>query len=142
MTTRLEHANIVVRDIDAAIRFLQTALPDFAVRHDTTPDDGLRWVHLGNADAYIALTQSQVEPAEAWAPYEGKPGVNHLAFVVEDAEALRARMRAAGYRDATIPNAHPWRKRVYFRDPDGNDWEFVEYLSDTPALRNDYRLRG
>jgi catechol 2,3-dioxygenase-like lactoylglutathione lyase family enzyme len=140
MTTRLEHANIVVRDIDAAIRFLQTALPDFAVRYDTTPDDGLRWVHLGNADAYIALTQSQVEPAEAWAPYEGKPGVNHLAFVVEDAEALRARMRAAGYRDATIPNAHPWRKRVYFRDPDGNDWEFVEYLSDDPARRNDYTL--
>jgi len=140
MTTRLEHANIVVRDIDAAIRVLQTALPDFAVRHDTTPDDGLRWVHLVNADAYIALTQSQVEPAEAWAPYEGKPGVNHLAFVVEDAEALRARMRAAGYRDATIPNAHPWRKRVYFRDPDGNDWEFIEYLSDDPARRNDYLL--
>ena len=142
MTTRLEHANIVVRDIDAAIRFLQTALPDFAVRHDTTPDDGLRWVHLGNADAYIALTQSQVEPAEAWAPYEGKPGVNHLAFVVEDAEALRARMRAAGYRDSTIPNAHPWRKRVYFRDPDGNDWEFVQYLSEDPARRNDYLLSG
>ena len=142
MDTRLEHANLVVRDVDATLRFLQTALPDFAVRHDSGGRPADRWVHVGNDHAYVALMQSRAEPAEAWTPYEGRPGVNHLAFVVDDADALRARMRAAGFRDSTLPNAHPWRKRVYFLDPDGNDWEFVEYLSDTPALRNDYRLRG
>jgi catechol 2,3-dioxygenase-like lactoylglutathione lyase family enzyme len=142
MHTRLEHANLVVRDIDATIRFLQTALPDFVVRHDAAGDRGQRWVHLGNDHAYVALTQSRVEPAEAWRPYEGRPGVDHLAFVVADAEALRARMRAAGFRDSTLANAHRWRKRVYFLDPDGNDWEFVEYLSDDPALRNDYTAAG
>jgi len=142
MTTRLEHANLIVRDIDATIGFLQTALPDFTVRYDGVANDGPRWVHLGNSDAYIALTQSHVEPAEAWTPYAGLPGVNHLAFVIDDAEALRARMRAAGFRDSTVPNAHPWRKRVYFIDPDGNDWEFVQYLSEDPARRNDYLLSG
>jgi hypothetical protein len=25
-------------------------------------------------------------------------------------------------------------------DPDGNDWEFVQYLSQNPAERNDYEL--
>jgi hypothetical protein len=29
---------------------------------------------------------------------------------------------------------------VYFYDPEGNDWEFVQYLSDDPADRNDYIL--
>ena len=147
MQTRLEHANLVVRDIDATIRFVQTALPDFAIRHDAGGDPARRWVHLGNDEAYLALSQSQAElsqaePAQAWVPYDGKPGVNHLAFVVDDADALRQRMLAAGYRDSTVPNAHPWRKRVYFHDPDGNDWEFVQYLSDDPWRRHDYALPG
>ena len=142
MDTRLEHANLVVRDVDATLRFLQTALPDFGVRHDSGGGSSDRWVHVGNDHAYVALMQSSVEPAEAWTPYVGRPGVNHLGFVVGDAGALRARMRGAGYTESGVPNAHPWRKRVYFLDPDGNDWEFVEYGSDDPALRNNYALRG
>ena len=49
-------------------------------------------------------------------------------------------MRAAGYRASTVPNSHPYRKRVYFNDPDGNDWEFVQYFSDDPTKRNDYEI--
>lgn len=30
--------------------------------------------------------------------------------------------------------------RVYFYDPEGNDWEFVQYFSDDPAERNNYEL--
>jgi hypothetical protein len=29
-----------------------------------------------------------------------------------------------------------------FSDPEGNDWEFVQYLSQDPARRNDYRQAG
>ena len=42
--------------------------------------------------------------------------------------------------DSTVPNSHPFRKRVYFNDAEGNDWEFVEYLSQDPLERNDYEL--
>ena len=141
MTTRLEHANIFVRDIEASLEFLRCAFPDFVVRREGT-HEGRRWMHVGNDDTYIALNQASAEPAERWVPYAGKPGVNHLGYEVDDAKALRERMRAAGYRDSTVPNDHPFRKRVYFYDPDGNDWEFVEYLSDDPAKRNDYELTG
>ncbi len=48
--------------------------------------------------------------------------------------------RIPGYRDSTYPNEHPHRRRVYFYDTEGNDWEFVQYLSDTVAERNDYEL--
>jgi hypothetical protein len=30
--TRLDHANLIVRDLDGMIRFLRTAFPDFRVR--------------------------------------------------------------------------------------------------------------
>ncbi len=140
MKVRLEHANLIVRDVDAMIRFVQTAFPEFRIRGEGRGPQGRRWVHLGNDDTYLALNEAGEEPAEPWVPYAGRPGLNHLGYEVDDAESLRARMAAAGYRDSTVPNEHPHRRRVYFFDPEGNDWEFVEYRSDDPALRNDYAL--
>lgn len=139
MTIRIEHANMIVRNIDATVRFLKTAFPEFELRREGS-GDGKRWLHIGTDDTYIALNEATAEPAETWAPYSGKPGVNHLGYEVDDVEALRARMREAGFEDSTVPNSHPHRRRVYFVDPDGNDWEFVQYYSDNPAERNDYDL--
>jgi catechol 2,3-dioxygenase-like lactoylglutathione lyase family enzyme len=140
MTIRLEHANISVKDIDGMIRFLQTAFPSFRIRRDETEPDGSRWVHIGTDDAYIALNQATEDSKEDWTPYSGKPGLNHLGFEVDDTEAIRLRLKEAGYRDSTYPNAHPHRRRVYFYDAEGNDWEFVQYLSDIVKERNDYAL--
>jgi len=140
MTIRLEHANISVKDIDGMIRFLRTAFPSFRIRRDETEPDGSRWVHIGTDDAYIALNQATEDPTEDWTPYSGRPGVNHLGFEVDDTEAIRLRLTEAGYRDSTYPNAHPHRRRVYFYDAEGNDWEFVQYLSDSVTERNDYEL--
>ena len=140
MTCRLEHANICVRDIEPVIRFLKTAFPEFQVRGEGTSRDGTRWVHVGTNDTYIALGQSKADSERHWMPYRGEPGVNHLAYEVDDVDSLSARLEAAGYRESTPPNAHRHRKRVYFNDPEGNDWEFVQYFSQDPAERNDYEL--
>lgn len=139
MATRLEHANIVVRNIDETVRFLKTAFPEFGVRREWR-HDGTRGMHFGDEETYIALSESNTEPAEQWIPYAGRPGVNHLGYEVDDVEALRARLTEAGYKDSTISNDHPHRKRVYFYDPDGNDWEFVQYFSIDRKKRNDYEL--
>jgi len=139
MAIRLEHANVSVRDIKGMIRFLQTAFPEFRMRGEGISREGAQWVHVGTDDTYIALSESRVEPG-SFRPYSGAPGVNHLAYIVDDVEALRQRLAAAGYKDSTPPNAHPYRKRQYFYDPEGNDWEFVQYLSSDPAERNDYEL--
>ena len=139
MAIRLEHANMVVRNIDDTVRFLTAALPEFRIRHEGL-SEGQRWMHIGTDDTYIALNEASVEPAEQREPYDGKPGINHLGYEVDDVDALQERLVAAGFRDSTYPNNHPHRKRVYFYDADGNDWEFVQYFSDDPAMRNDYVL--
>ena len=140
MAVRLEHANLTVRDVEGTIRFLQTAFPEFRVRGEGKSQDGSRWVHIGTDETYIALSPAKTEPEKSWKPYRGLPGVNHLAYEVDDVEALCERMKSAGYKDSTPPNAHPHRKRRYFYDSEGNDWEFVEYLSQNPTERNDYKL--
>ncbi len=136
MAARLDHAKLLVRDIEEMIRFLRTAVPGLRVRGGggSGPD---RWLHLGTNAFYFALEQATGEPAETWTPDAGRSGRDHLRIEVEDAEAVRKRLREAGHRDTTRPNPHPHRHRVSFRDPEGNDWEFVEYRSSDPSQRHD-----
>ena len=81
MGVRLEHANLCVRDMEAIVRFLQTAFPEFQVRGEGMNNDGRRWAHVGTDETYIALSQAGVDPEKLWAPYQGLPGVNHLNAV-------------------------------------------------------------
>ena len=60
--------------------------------------------------------------------------------MVDSVEQVRSRLRNGCYIESTFKNNHPFRKRLYFYDPEGRDWEFVEYLSDTLEERNDYTL--
>ena len=134
MRCYLEHANMTVNDLDKAIDFLQTAFPDFQVRGGGENPDGSQWCHLGTDDYYIALNGRAQ-------PFTGKrigSYVNHLGFRVDDANAIRNRLLAAGYREGFKVEAHPYRKRIYFHDNDGFEWEFVEYFSEDPQKRNDY----
>jgi len=135
MPSYVEHANISVTDVDETLRFLRTAMPDFQVRHDSGRGPS-RWVHLGTDTTYISITQMP-PPAEGELEHQ-RPGVNHVGFVVDDVDALYERMQAAGYREGFVPSPHPSRKRVYFLDHDGMEYEFVEYYSQEAAERNDY----
>ena len=73
MGVRLEHANLCVRDLEGMIRFLQTAFPEFRIRGEGITREGARWVHVGTDETYIALSQSSVDAAKPWKPYEGEP---------------------------------------------------------------------
>ena len=98
MASYVEHANISVTDVDEAVRFFTTALPDFRVRHDSGPGPK-RWVHLGTDATYISINQMP-DPAEGKF-LRHRPGYNHVGFGIEDADVVRERMLAAGYRDRT-----------------------------------------
>jgi catechol 2,3-dioxygenase-like lactoylglutathione lyase family enzyme len=135
MAARLEHANINVGNIDEAIRFLTTAFPEFQVR-GRGEVDGRPWVHVGTASSYLALNELHSDSEQSH-PFVSEP-LNHLGFVVDDAEALAARLAAAGFREGVVAPAHRYRIRKYFLDADGMEWEFVQYLTDDAALQNEY----
>lgn len=137
MTSYVEHANITVRDIDEAVGFLQTAMPEWKLRGRGVGPDGRAWLHLGTETTYVAL-EGAVDPTRPSRVAYSQVGVNHLGFVVEDATALAQRMKAAGYQAGFQAPDHPHRRRVYFYDKGGAEWEFVEYFSSDPAERNAY----
>ena len=110
------------------------------IRHDSGKDDPRGWVHIGHDDVYLAVYRASDTTVSGKVPYDGKAGINHLGFVVDDVEQLRKRLLGKGFTETTVPNHHPARRRVYFNDAEGNDWEFVQYFSDDPNERNDYTL--
>ena len=131
----LEHANITVRSLDEAVRFITTAFPHFKIRGQGTTN-GRRWSHVGTDTTYLAFSESPMPKSDRSA--HNDPGFNHLGFVVEDAEAVASALSQAGFRPGIHVDPHPHRKRVYFHDADDNEWEFVEYLSEQAEERNDY----
>jgi hypothetical protein len=137
MPTYLEHANITVPDIDAAIRFLKLVDPEFVVRHKGY--DKRRWAHFGNDRFYVALEEPEevegaLRPARPYQDY----GVNHLGWVVENFDVVVARLETAGFRQGIDVEPHPFRKRAYYFDEAGFEWEILEYLSENPSERNSY----
>ncbi len=133
---KLEHANLSVTDVEATTRFIMTALPDLQVRGEGLDHLGRPWRHVGNHDFYLAL--QGVDGHGDRVPYGDTVGLNHLGWEVDDVEASEYRMRAAGFEPNMHADAHPARRRTYFYDPDGNDWEFVEYLTGDLAARHAY----
>ena len=142
MECYLEHANITVLDLDEAVKFVTTALPHFRIRGRGEQDQGdwkLTWLHVGTDDTYISLMQTDIV-ALGERQLKDSTGINHVGFVVEDVEAVKGRLETGGYKAVYALPHHPHRKRLYSTDPSGVTWEFVEYLSDNPAERNDYEL--
>jgi catechol-2,3-dioxygenase len=133
---RLEHANLSVVDTEAMTTFILTAIPEFRIRGEGTDGQGRHWRHVGNDEFYIAL--QAVEQAAQRQPYGNVSGLNHLGWETNDLEALERRMNDAGFATNMTADDHPARKRQYFYDPEGNDWEFVNYSSALSTQRNDY----
>lgn len=131
----LEHANITVNNIESSISFFKTAFPDFEIRGGGETN-GRKWIHLGNKTTYIALNES-VKPELTVKDYT-KTGINHLGFVVEDVEIIAERLLTAGFKRDYPKQVEKFRIRDYFADADGNEYEFVQYLSDKIEERNFY----
>ena len=128
----LEHIHLNVKSIAKTEKFLQIAVPELLRRGAGNVDDYGHWVHIGTESSYIALTEDR-----SAAPM---PALRHIGVQVDDIDALMGRLARAGYEiaDDSALDSHPFRRRVYYVDGNGLDWEFIQYLSEQPEQRNDY----
>ena len=93
--------------------------------------------HIGNHNTSIALQEPHLDADENQTSRLYKDhGVNHLAFVVSDIDACAARLDGAGFRRSTATKEHTFRKRLYFFERAGLEWELVRYLTDIMADRH------
>jgi predicted enzyme related to lactoylglutathione lyase len=123
MDWKLELVAVPVSDVDRAKAFY-TEQVGFHADHDHTVSDEIRFVQLtppGSACS-IAIGNGVTD---------AQPGsVRGLQVVVEDADAARAQLVAAGV-EASDVQEFPWGRFVFFSDPDGNKWS-VQQLPPRP----------
>jgi lactoylglutathione lyase len=101
----INHVALEVGDLDAALEFYGRAF-EFELRGRVP---GMAFVDMG--DQFVALAERSGAP-----PDEHR----HFGLVVDDKEAARAALRAAG---VDVPSG----RRLDFRDPWGNHVEVVDY---------------
>ncbi|MEK6152435.1 VOC family protein [Flavobacteriaceae bacterium 3-367] len=133
----LEHANITVNDLQEAIKFFQTAFPHFKIRGGGNNER--EWVHIGDDNTYIALNQAKQSDLGVSKNYDSV-GINHLGFVVADVEEIATNLLSRGYKRDFPKQVERFRIRDYFADKDGNQYEFVQYLSEVVQEKNSYAV--
>jgi catechol 2,3-dioxygenase-like lactoylglutathione lyase family enzyme len=147
------HTGFVVRDLDVSIRFYADGL-GLRLRHRQTQDNDYTRSLVGYEDACLRIAQFQLpdgdpppsghvlELVEYQTP-QGAPadrerntiGAGHLAFLVDDIEAMTARLTALGATPLSPPaqiteGINRGGSAVYLYDPDG---VMLELLQPRPA---------
>ncbi len=135
----LEHINLVVTDIQRALKFYQAAFPHWKVRGTDKGEwygKPRNWLHFGDDYQYLALNDNGEGTNRVLSGHQ--VGLAHFAFVTNDINGVINRLAQAGFAIAKDGMPDKYRQNVYFLDPDGYEVEFVQYNSDLPELRNRY----
>ena len=126
----LELFTIIVADYDAAIAFY-TGVLDFELVEDTPATSthsgqAKRWVVVrprgGQTGVLLARADGDVQTAAIGRQMAGRVG---YFLRVDDFEASRARMVAAGVRFVGEPRVEPYGAVVVFEDLCGNRWDLL-----------------
>jgi catechol 2,3-dioxygenase-like lactoylglutathione lyase family enzyme len=133
----LEHLNLVVKDLSETLKFYTAVFPHWQIRGGGEADwYGVRrnWIHFGDDTQYLTFNDSGT--GENRDLQSNTLGLSHFAYVTDNIDAVISRLMAAGYAIAKDGANSPFRRNVYFIDPNGYEVEFVQYLSDLPEERN------
>lgn len=124
---RLEHVNVTVADPDRTAAVL-IELFGWHIRWEGTAIHGGRTVHVGSDADYVALYTGPGGQAqrEGDSSYLQRGGLNHIGVVVDDLDAVEAKVTHAGFTAHSHANYEPGR-RFYFREDNGVEIEVVCY---------------
>ena len=150
MIQGIDHVNLVVGDMAAMICFYRDILGLRVTKQATIRG---RWIEavtgLADVEADVAFLESPSGPAIELLHYRtpggrrpaglglsNTPGFRHIAFRVQDIDAVAAALRASGVElfgevqqvpAAQVDYADVQKRLVYFRDPEGNLLELCCY---------------
>lgn len=134
---QLEHLNLVISNLEQSLKFYRAAFPHWRIRSKGGGEwygKPRTWVHFGDDYQYLALNEFGEGDNRDLSGHQ--VGLAHFAFVTQNIDDLKERLVAAGFPIVNPGADEPYRRNVYFIDPDGFEVEFVQYLSDRPEQRN------
>lgn len=121
----LEHVNITVTDAIKSAE-LPVRLFGWKVRWQGKALDSGYTVHVGNEHSYLAFYAPPRDLGEKPKEYSQRATLSHIGVVVDDIEAIEARVLVEGIETHSHQDYEPG-KRFYFNDHDGVEYEVVSY---------------
>jgi catechol 2,3-dioxygenase-like lactoylglutathione lyase family enzyme len=123
----LEHANFSVSDPQRTADML-CKLFDWHIRWSGEAKLGGHTIHVGGYMSYVAVYARGEMRKVAPNDYDTVGTMNHIGVVVDDLDAVEARVLAAGLKTTNHGDYEPGR-RFYFHDHDGIEFEVVSYAA-------------
>ena len=101
MFTRIDHVGVAVADLDQAIEFYQQAFGMRLAHQETNQDQGVReaMMEVGGSGVFVQLL-APLRPDSTIAKFLDRsgPGIQQVAYTVDDLETTCADLRAKGLR--------------------------------------------
>lgn len=119
MTKGAHHVSLDVRDVEVSRAFYGELL---GLPEIERPDIGLpgAWYQAGPIQLHLIQVP---EGADVGTPAtQPTPLANHLAFEIEDCDAVQATLESAGYSVISLTRS----SQLFVADPDGNMIEFIQ----------------
>jgi methylmalonyl-CoA/ethylmalonyl-CoA epimerase len=142
--TRIDHVGVAVRDLDEAIAFYESTFGMRCVHVETNEGQGVREAMLTvddrpGSDATMVQLLAPVTADSAIARFleHSGPGVQQVAYTVDDVEAVSSQLRARGlrvlYEQARPGTSGTLVNFVHPKDAGGVLVELVEHPNDPAA---------
>jgi methylmalonyl-CoA/ethylmalonyl-CoA epimerase len=133
---RIDHIGIAVRDLDAALAFYRETFGLVSVHEETNVEQGVREAMLAVGDGPTQLQLlaplADDSPLAAFLDRRG-PGVQQVAYTVEDVDAASAALRKRGLRLLyDEPHRGTGGRRINFVHPKDAGGVLVELIEPRP----------
>jgi methylmalonyl-CoA/ethylmalonyl-CoA epimerase len=99
--SKIDHVGIAVPDLDAAIAFYRDTFGVLSVHEETNEEQGVREAMLAVGDGTTRIQLlAPLNDESTIAKFIGRngPGVQQVAYTVEDIDAVSAQLRSRGLR--------------------------------------------
>lgn len=121
----LEHVNVTVSDPEKTAAML-TNLFGWRERWRGAAKDGGLSIHVGGDDFYVVVYAKAEKRPHLADTGAVAGGLNHIGIVVDDLDAVEAKVVDLGFAPNNHADYEPGR-RFYFDDADGIEFEVVAY---------------
>lgn len=131
----LEHVGIAIGDARSALHLIEALLGERPYKSETVDDEGVRTHFLRAGGAKLELLEALNDESPIARHVEKRgAGLHHLAFEVDDLEAVHERLLNAGFTVLGTPRPGADGKRIFFVHPSDTGGVLFEFCRQSRSI--------